>query len=74
MNLMLHGIGGDKELPIIVADSLASHPGEYFELVLPNPPFGKKSRTTIVNGKGKSQKKPKLLNEMISGQQLPTSS
>jgi type I restriction enzyme M protein len=61
MNLMLHGIGGDKELPIVVADSLASHPGEYFELVLTNPPFGKKSSTTIVNGKGKVSKETEII-------------
>lgn len=61
MNLMLHGIGGDKELPILVADSLASHPGEYFELVLTNPPFGKKSSTTIVNGKGKVSKETETI-------------
>ena len=61
MNLMLHGIGGDKELPILSADSLASHPGEYFELVLTNPPFGKKSSTTIVNGKGKVSKKTEII-------------
>jgi len=31
-----------------VADSLASHPGEYFDMVLTNPPFGKKSSVTFV--------------------------
>jgi len=55
MNLMLHGIGGD-ELPLVVADALAADPGDRFDLVLTNPPFGKKSSTTIVNGKGKSNK------------------
>ncbi len=55
MNLMLHGIGGNG-LPITVADSLASDPGERFQMVLTNPPFGKKSSTTIVNGKGQVQK------------------
>jgi len=52
MNLMLHGIGSDENLPVIVADSLASDPGDRFNMVLTNPPFGKKSSTTIVNGKG----------------------
>jgi type I restriction enzyme M protein len=42
MNLYLHGIGGE-ESPIIVADALASDPGERFDVVLTNPPFGKKS-------------------------------
>lgn len=55
MNLFLHGIGGE-ESPIIVADSLASDPGERFDVVLTNPPFGKKSSYTIVNGEGKADK------------------
>lgn len=55
MNLYLHGIGGD-ESPIIVGDSLASDPGERFDMVLTNPPFGKKSSITVVNGEGKAEK------------------
>ncbi len=55
MNLYLHGIGGD-ESPIIVADSLTTDPNERFDMVLTNPPFGKKSSVTIVNGKGKASK------------------
>jgi len=55
MNMMLHGIGGD-DLPIIVSDSLAADPGERFNLVLTNPPFGKKSSTTIVGEEGKVSK------------------
>jgi len=52
MNLMLHGIGSDEDLPILVSDSLAADPGGRFNIVLTNPPFGKKSSTTIVNNKG----------------------
>jgi len=55
MNLYLHGIGGE-ESPIIVADALASDPGERFDVVLTNPPFGKKSSYTIINGEGKADK------------------
>ena len=55
MNLYLHGIGGE-ESPIIVADALATDPGERFDIVLTNPPFGKKSSITIVNGEGKADK------------------
>jgi type I restriction enzyme M protein len=55
MNLYLHGIGGD-ESPIEVGDSLISDPGERFDVVLTNPPFGKKSSITIVNGEGKADK------------------
>lgn len=58
MNLYLHGIGsngdgsGPGRSPIHVADSLASHPGEYFDMVLTNPPFGKKSSVTFVTDEG----------------------
>ncbi len=55
MNLYLHGIGGD-ESPIAVKDSLAGHPGQYFEMVLTNPPFGKKSSVTVVNEQGEQEK------------------
>lgn len=55
MNLYLHGIGGDDS-PVIVVDSLASDPGDRFDLVLTNPPFGKKSSITIVNGEGKGER------------------
>lgn len=58
MNLYLHGIGSNGDgsdpgrSPIHVADSLASHPGEYFDMVLTNPPFGKKSSVTFVTDEG----------------------
>ena len=53
MNLMLHGIGSEKNVPIAVADALAADPGERFDVVLTNPPFGKKSSTMIVGENGK---------------------
>jgi type I restriction enzyme M protein len=56
MNLMLHGIGagnGSGDLPLLVADSLAADPADRFDLVLTNPPFGKKSSTTIIGEGGK---------------------
>lgn len=55
MNLFLHGIGG-KQSPIESGDSLISDPGERFELVMTNPPFGKKSSITIINGEGKADR------------------
>ncbi len=55
MNLYLHGIGGE-ESPITVGDSLLSDPGEHYDLVLTNPPFGRKSSMTIVNGGGKADR------------------
>ena len=41
MNLLLHGIGDEEhESPIVVDDALKADPGERFEMVLTNPPFG----------------------------------
>jgi len=51
MNLYLHGIGGDRS-PVIPADALASDSGERFDIVLANPPFGKKQSYRIVNQEG----------------------
>jgi len=55
MNLYLHGIGGE-ESPITVGDSLLSDSGERYDMVLTNPPFGRKSSMTIVNGEGKADR------------------
>jgi type I restriction enzyme M protein len=57
MNLLLHGIGGDSDapVPILVKDALGAKHGEY-EMVLTNPPFGKKSSVTIVNERGDEEK------------------
>ncbi len=55
MNLYLHGIGAD-ESPITVADSLAADPGDRFDMVLTNPPFGKKSSVTVVNEAGDQER------------------
>jgi type I restriction enzyme M protein len=60
MNMMLHGIGGEN-LPLTVADSLTSDPGERFEMVLTNPPFGKKNSTTIVGENGKPYKEKETI-------------
>ena len=54
MNLMLHGIGSDSNVPVVVSDALASDPGDRFDIVLANPPFGKKSSTMIVGDDGKT--------------------
>ena len=59
MNLFLHGIEGDEKT-IKVNDSLISDPGERFDMVLTNPPFGKKSSYTIVNGDGKADKNSQI--------------
>jgi len=60
MNLFLHNIGDlTSEPPIEREDSLISDPGDRFDYVLANPPFGKKSSITITNEDG-TQSKEKL--------------
>jgi len=54
MNLLLHGIGSEKSVPVVVGDALGSDPGERYDVVLANPPFGKKSSTVIVGEDGRS--------------------
>lgn len=57
MNLLLHGVGrSDGPSPITVDDALRSDPGERFDQVLTNPPFGKKSSTTVVGADGATSK------------------
>jgi type I restriction enzyme M protein len=53
MNLLLHGIGSEKSVPVRVGDALGADPGDRFEVVLANPPFGKKSSTVIVGEDGR---------------------
>jgi type I restriction enzyme M protein len=62
MNLVLHGIGAGPgqavdaaHVPVMVKDALAGKHGEY-DMVLTNPPFGKKSSVTIVNEAGDEEK------------------
>jgi type I restriction enzyme M protein len=54
MNLLLHGIGSETHVPVRVTDALAADPGERFDVVLANPPFGKKSSTVIVGEDGRT--------------------
>jgi type I restriction enzyme M protein len=57
MNMLLHGIGApEADSPITVGDALQSHPGEHFEVVLTNPPFGKKSSITVVGASGQVER------------------
>jgi type I restriction enzyme M protein len=69
MNLLLHGIGGseadglsaDTALPVVTKDALAGKHGEY-DMVLANPPFGKKSSVSITNEQGEVTKESLVIN------------
>jgi type I restriction enzyme M protein len=59
MNLYLHGIGPtseDGEPPVRTDDSLRHDPGERFDLVLTNPPFGRKSSMLVINEGGEQER------------------
>ncbi len=60
MNLLLHGVGptmaDEGEAPVSVDDSLRSDPGSRYEVVLTNPPFGKKSSIRVVNEEGEEER------------------
>jgi type I restriction enzyme M protein len=59
MNLLLHGIGppaGDGATPVKTDDSLRGDPGSRFDMVLTNPPFGKKSSVLVVNDEGEGDR------------------
>ena len=53
MNLYLHGVG-DSISPVRQGDALAHDPGERFDIVLTNPPFGKKSSYRVVGEDGQA--------------------
>jgi len=71
MNLYLHGIGANGggtggvtpplRSPIRLADSLAADPGDRFDIVLTNSPFGKKSSATFVNGEGEAKRESQVI-------------
>ncbi|MFH1060273.1 MAG: N-6 DNA methylase, partial [Pseudomonadota bacterium] len=57
MNLYLHGIQSMEDAsPITVADALGGPADGHFDLVLTNPPFGKKSSYTIVGEDGSADR------------------
>ena len=57
MNMLLHGIESpDSDSPVHVDDALRADPGERFDMVLTNPPFGKKSSVQIVSSEGKAER------------------
>jgi type I restriction enzyme M protein len=54
MNLYLHGLGGSDRTIVETTDSLAKRPA-VVDMVLTNPPFGKKSSITVINDEGKRE-------------------
>jgi len=57
MNMLLHGVSAaDQASPITVDDALRSDPGDRFDMVLTNPPFGKKSSAQVVTADGEVQR------------------
>jgi type I restriction enzyme M protein len=56
MNLLLHGIGTPEgETLVTVDDALRAKSSEHFDMVLTNPPFGKKSSYKVVNAEGDTE-------------------
>lgn len=55
MNMHLHSIGS-AESQIVAGDSLIFDPGDRFDIVMTNPPFGKKTNVEIRSEKGKPRR------------------
>ena len=57
MNLLLHGIGTPEGNSLItVDDALRSAPSKHFDMVLTNPPFGKKSSYKVITAEGDTER------------------
>jgi type I restriction enzyme M protein len=62
MNLLLHGVGptgtesDEAEPPVDKNDSLNATPSTQFDLVLTNPPFGRKSSVLVVSAEGEQER------------------
>ncbi|NTV26973.1 MAG: SAM-dependent DNA methyltransferase [Chlorobiaceae bacterium] len=57
MNMFLHNIGEiDGESAISSTDALIASPSDTVDMVLANPPFGKKSSMTFTNEEGEQEK------------------
>jgi type I restriction enzyme M protein len=63
MNLFLHNISDFEGMPPITrADSLIADPGDRFDYILTNPPFGKKSSMTFTNERGEQEQEDLVYN------------
>jgi type I restriction enzyme M protein len=57
MNLLLHGISAPESPSLVtVDDALRATPSEHFDMVLTNPPFGRKSSYKVVNALGEAER------------------
>jgi type I restriction enzyme M protein len=57
MNLLLHGISAPESPSIVtVDDALRSTPSEHYDMVLTNPPFGRKSSYKVINALGEAER------------------
>jgi len=57
MNLVLHGVvGPTAPSPVTVDDALRADPGDRFEMILTNPPFGRKSSMRFVGADGEAER------------------
>lgn len=61
MNMFLHNIGDETapNPPIKVQDSLLSKPEKHFDIILSNPPFGRKSSLSLNSNNGNGKKNGK---------------
>lgn len=55
MNLYLHGLGAGKVTPIHRTDALAADPGKRWDVILTNPPFGRKQSARVFTGDGEAE-------------------
>jgi len=55
MNLYLHGIGRADTTPIHRADALLADPGIRWEVILTNPPFGRRQSIQAFTGDGEAE-------------------
>ncbi len=63
MNMFLHNIGDiDGAVPVSSNDALIADSKKRYDYVLANPPFGKKSTTTITNADGEEEKEDFIYN------------
>lgn len=56
MNLLLHGIGHPEGVSLVtVDDALRAAPSRHFDMVLTNPPFGRKSSYKVITAEGDTE-------------------